>query len=279
MPDVALVDRMRPGDHVCWTFADDHERRRVTGDWVRDGLRDHHLVVYRTASTDALEELAAARVDTCAAIGSGRLRVRPAGTEAFDADAADRTFQADVREALRDGYAGLRAVSDLRWAARRVPGAEQLARYERQLNRHLAAGYAMALCLYDRRLFAEPRMSELTRAHPASVTERASHPVTPLLRMLRHAGGLRLSGEADLSNRDAFSTVLGHLLEDSAAPRVELDLTELRFADATSCRLLVTVARESGGRVRMVGARPSLRRLLALQGAERVPGLLPSVAP
>ncbi|GLY95064.1 hypothetical protein Acsp02_23190 [Actinoplanes sp. NBRC 103695] len=284
MPDVALVDRMRPGDHVCWTFADDRERRRVAGGWVRAGLRDHHLVVYRTGAPDALAELADERIDTRAAIGSGRLRVLPVDqnwlvTGAFDADAADQEFAADLGQALHSGYAGLRAVADMGWAARRVPGAEQLGRYERRLNRRIADGYAMALCLYDRRLFAEPRMSELTRAHPASVTERSTRYGSPLLRMVRCPGGLRLFGEADLSNRDAFAAVLGHLLEDSPAPDVTLDLTELRFADATSCRLVVTVARDSGGRVRTTGARPSLRRLLTLQGAHGVPGLLPPVAP
>lgn len=284
MPDVALVDRMRPGDHVCWTFADDRERRRVTGGWVRAGLRDHHLVVYRTGAPDALAELATERVDTCAAIDSGRLRVLPVDqdwlvTGAFDADAADRMFEAELGQALRSGYAGLRAIADMGWAARRVPGAEQLGRYERRLNRRIADGYAMSLCLYDRRLFAEPRMSELTRAHPASVTERTSRYGSPLLRMVRCPGGLRLFGEADLSNRDAFAAVLGHLIEDSPAPDVTLDLTELRFADATSCRLVVTVARDSGGRVRTLGARPALRRLLTLQGAHGVPGLLPPVAP
>lgn len=283
MTDVALVDRMRPGDHVCWTFAHDGERRRVVGGWVRAGLRDHHLIVYRTGAADAVTELAAERVDTRAAIASGRLRVLPVGEDwlaagAFDADTADRAFHADLEQALRSGYAGLRAIADMAWAARRDPGAEQLGRYERQINRRIAGGYGMALCLYDRRVFAEPRLSELTRAHPAAVTERTPHTGSPLLRMVRRADGLRLSGEADLSNRDAFATVLAHLLEDTTAPEVVLDLTDLRFADATSCRQVVTVARESGGRVRTVGARPSLRRLLALQGAERVPGLLPSVA-
>lgn len=282
MASAALVDRLRPGDHVCWAFADDAERRALCAAAVRGGLRDDQRVVYLTAAVEpgeALAELARARVDTGAALRAGRLRVAGADDTYlapghFDAQAAHAMFREEVRQARRAGYAGLRAVGDMTWAARGVPGTGQLPRYERQVNRLYADGYALAVCLYDRRLFGEPGFGELARAHPATYLPRTSGRVAaPLLRMVRRGGGLRLAGEADLSNRDALATVLTHLLDDSPAPVVTLDLTELRFADASTCELILQLARGSSGRLR-IAARPSLRRLLRLQGADSVPGLL-----
>ena len=83
-----------------------------------------------------------------------------------------------------------------------------------------------------------------------------------------------LAGEADLSNRDAVAAVLHHLLEDTRAGPMVLDVTELAYADATACRLIIETARRAGGRLRAVGARPPLHRLLSLEGAASVPGLL-----
>jgi len=231
------------------------------------------------SADEAIDDLARERVDTTAALRSGRLAVTGAGDAyltggRFDAEAVGAMVAEEVRRARQAGFAALRALGDMAWATRDVPGSEHLPRYERHVNRLYAGGYAMGVCLYDRRLFAEPRLSELARAHPATVTPRAGRIGTPLLRMVRVDAGLRLSGEADLSNRDALATVLTHLLDDSPAPVVTLDLTDLRFADATSCELIVQTARGSAGRLRAVGVRPSLRRLLCLQGAASVPGLL-----
>ena len=182
MADAALVDRLVPGDHVCWTFADDLDRRRLIAAYVRIGLRDHHKVVYLTSALDAdkaVAELRRERIDAPAALTSGRLLVACAddtylASGAFDPEAAQAMFAAEVGRAREEGYAGLRALGDMAWAVWGKPGSEQLAGYERQVNRLYADGYAMAVCLYDQRLFAEPLLSELARAHPATVTPGTS---------------------------------------------------------------------------------------------------------
>ena len=281
MADAALVDRLCPGDHVCWSFPDDAERRRVAVAYVRAGLRERHQVVYLAAAVDpdtALAELTAGGVDTAAAVRAGGLRVVDGnqvylGGGAFDRVAVDAFWRAEIARADRDGYAGLRALGDMAWAARPVPGIGQLPAYEAEVNRAYANGYAMAVCLYDRRLFGEVALAAIGRAHPATVTPRTSRLGVPLLRMARHPAGLRLSGEADLSNREALAAVLTHAVEDGG-PQVTLELSGLRFADANACELVVAAGRAAAGRLRIAGATGSVRRLLVLQGADEVPGLL-----
>ena len=285
MADAALVEQLRPADHVCWTFGDDRERRRVISAYVRGGLRDHHQILILTHAVDpatAVADLVADGVGggAAAAVRSGRLQVAAADEAylaggGFDPDAARAMFRDATRRARQAGYTGLRALGDMGWAARDAPGTEHLPGYESQVNRDYADGYAMAICLYDRRLFGDLRLSGIARAHPATVTPRSSRLGSPLLRMVRRRDGLTLAGEADLSNRDAVTAVLHHLLEDTRAGPMVLDVTELAYADATACRLIIETAGRAGGRLRAVGVRPSLHRLLSLQGATSVPGLLP----
>ena len=287
MADAALVDRLCPGDHICWSFPDDAERRRVALAYVRAGLRDHHRVVYVAAAVDpdtALAELRDGGIDTAAAARNGGLRVVDAnrvylGGGTFDRVAVDGFWRAEMGRTHRDGYAGLRALGDMAWAAGPVPGVGDLPAYEAEVNRAYADGYAMAVCLYDRRLFGDETLAAVGRAHPATVTPGTSPLGVPLLRITRHPAGLRLTGEADLSNREALAAVLAHAVEDAGTDPVTLDLAGLRFADAGACGLIVAAGRDAAGRLRVAGATTSVRRLLTLQGADQIPGLIGGARP
>jgi anti-anti-sigma regulatory factor len=258
--DASLAGRLRPGDHVCWTYADDAERRRIAVTYVRAGLRDHHKVVYCAGdqgSDRALADLVAEGIDVTSALHAGRLDVQAP----HPGHLTRRFWGAAVRQAHREGYAGLRALGDMAWAS-----AKNLDWYEQQLNRVFSDGYGMAVCLYDRRRCAEDTLARVGRAHPCTVSAgRACE--EPRLRMVRSGATLKLTGEADLSNRDALATLLDHLLEDAGPGRtLTVDLADLRFADASTCRLLVDTAREAAGRITYRAARPRVLRLLSLLG-------------
>src|SRR5215213_5109451 len=109
MADAALVERLRPADHVCWTFGDDGERRRVISAYVRGGLRDHHQILILTHAVDpatAMADLAAEGGGgaAAAAVRSGRLQVGAADEAylsggGFDPDAARAMFREATRRA------------------------------------------------------------------------------------------------------------------------------------------------------------------------------------
>jgi hypothetical protein len=113
--DVALVDRLRPGDHLCWTFSEDDERAQVTSRYVGAGLHSGHKVVYFAAAVTpetALVELAAGGAPVGRALDSGQLEVAEAGTNyltgggPFDADATSARLHRLVQQAHWDGYPG-----------------------------------------------------------------------------------------------------------------------------------------------------------------------------
>jgi hypothetical protein len=263
--DVALVDRLRPGDHLCWTFTEDDERARVASRYVHAGLHSGHKVVYFAAAVApeaALVELAAGGAPVGPALDSGQLEVAPAASnylsgDGFDGQATSARYHRLVQQARWDGWPALRALGDMGWAAGGAADHGELHRYEAEMNALYAEAYAMAVCLYDRRLFPHRELSALISAHPASAGPRSRPGEGPLLRIRRAPNELSLCGEADLSNRDAVATILA-----GAPPGLTLDLSGLHFADASICQLIVDAGR--GGGLRTAGVRPALRRLLEL---------------
>jgi anti-anti-sigma factor len=274
--DGATVDRLRLGDHVCWTFDDDRERSEAMAGYVRAGLGQMQKIMYFTDSTPTsavLGDLEAQGVPIGAGLRSGQLTVSTSDETylaggRFDPVAMIGRWGREFAQASREGYTGVRAVGDMSWGHRPVPGTEHLSSYEAELNRVFSDGFAMAVCLYDRRLFSHSDLNRVASAHPGTVGPRSGRDWVPLLRMVRtcEPAGVRLIGEADLSNRDALQTMLRQLMDESAtqvAPIV-VDLTEVTFVDAAAARALVRAETTSEGRLRLTGASPHVARLLEL---------------
>ncbi|MEU4423029.1 MEDS domain-containing protein [Actinoplanes sp. NPDC024001] len=266
MTEASLLDRLTPGDHVCLIFDDEPLRTRSVAAYIRAGLRDHHRILYHGPGGDRVEaELTAQGVDVGTAYARGQLRIggEHLSGATFDPEATIESWRAAARQAAAAGYRGLRAVGDMSWA--RIQD-DRLTWYESRVNRIFAEGFAMGVCLYNRRLFSADRLRWVTRSHPATVTEETDPRAVPLFRAVRISDppGIRLEGEADLSNRHALNAVIEHLLEDGAAT-LTVDVGGLRFADSAAARNLLRVA--DGRQLRLVGCSRSLRRLLTFHSA------------
>lgn len=79
-----------------------------------------------------------------------------------------------------------------------------------------------------------------------------------------YGAGLRVSGEVDLYSRRELGRVLAARL--AAFPQLELEVTELSFADLSAVRelFLATRALSADGLITLVGAQPLLRRVIDL---------------
>jgi anti-anti-sigma factor len=280
-----LVEQLKLGDHVCWTFDDDDERLTAMAHLVTIGIQEGHKVLYVTASMrpeTLLTRLALRGVPTGEALARGQLDVQAAQEMylphgEFDPDAMFSTLGQQITRARDEGWTGLRVVGDMAWALHLEPGAEQLTSYEAQANRLLANGWAMAVCQYDRRLFPDAELRRVASAHAASALAGANGNWRPSLRMRRteNPQGLALVGEADLSNRRAMAAVLGALVDDLPDPRqpIVIDLRGLTFADSAAAGLLVRAGHRAPAGVRLIGCSPQISRVLAMLGADQVPGL------
>ncbi|MEV6342370.1 MEDS domain-containing protein [Actinoplanes sp. NPDC051851] len=260
MAEASPLDRLSPGDHVCLVVDDEPSRSRGLVAYIRAGLQQHHRILYQGQGAGRLRVALAIRgVDVTRAMRSDQLRL--IGSGVFDPAAAIDCWRQETARSRAAGFAGLRAVGDMSGACR--CGADRLAWYESEVSRLLAEGYASAVCLYDRRLFSAADLRRVTCSHPTTITHETDPDAVPLLRGVRtvEPRGLRLEGEADLSNRHALRALMDHLAEDAARSREVLivDLGGLRFIDAAAARILVGVAG-----TRIVGCSPAISRLLAM---------------
>jgi anti-anti-sigma factor len=284
---VALLDGLAPGDHICWMVDDDRTRLQSIATWVSAGIHDHHKILYcGDAPAAVIDSVNGIGVDAYEAVAIGQLRADTAEATyladgAFDPQATLALWAVEAGRARAEGYAGLRVVGDMSWASRRVPGAHLLPQYEIDINTMFTDGFLLGACAYDRRLFDPFDLRRIAWSHAATVNTGNPYDASTALRWRRtaHPCGLRLEGEADLSNREALNAVLRHTLAEFRAGgrTLTVDLAGLRFADTAAARVLVRAAGEGGG-LRLTGASPSLSRLLIFNGAAAVPGLLPPEA-
>ncbi|SCL36602.1 Anti-anti-sigma regulatory factor (antagonist of anti-sigma factor) [Micromonospora nigra] len=275
-----LVDQVRLGDHVCWTYDDESDALAAVGRFAATGLRLGQRVIclLDTLAPTAVRDAVGGPADS--AYPEGRLRLLPAtqGYRTHGPFLPDRLITllaGEIAAAQQEGATGLRLVGDLAPVLRDGTPHEDLCRYEAQVNGLFPDGGVAGLCLYDRRCFPADWLRAVAAAHPATVGPDTARSWTPLLRAYRTTDppGLRLVGQVDTSNRTAFAAVLADAVRRGPADHpVVLDLSGISFVDVGAAHLLAEAGR--GGRgVRLTGCRPSTRRLLDLVRATDPTGL------
>ncbi|MEH0985838.1 MEDS domain-containing protein [Micromonospora sp. CPCC 205556] len=279
----AVADQVSLGDHVCWAHDGEAGGLDAGGRFAARGLSLGHKVVWFTDATSPAvvrAHLDGVGVLTEAALAGGRLRIVPAVESyltggRFSADAMVEELTTEVARARRDERPGLRLIGDMSWAVRHGVPVADLCRYEAETNRVFLDGDVAGMCLYDRRLFPAEYLRPIAAAHPATVGPDAARTWTPMLRAYRtlEPYGLRLVGQVDRSNREAFAALLGQLTgrAPTAQPCV-VDVSELSFADGSAASALVRARRVTPAGVRLVGCRPALHRLLDLVDGTDRPG-------
>ena len=89
-----------------------------------------------------------------------------------------------------------------------------------------------------------------------------------------HLGVIRVSGEVDLANVDYFASVLH--TEARRTSSLALDLSRLSFLGLDGCQVIRRMARElhgRGGTLRLLDAKPLIKRTCLLVGSDGNPGL------
>jgi anti-anti-sigma factor len=75
-----------------------------------------------------------------------------------------------------------------------------------------------------------------------------------------------IDGELDMAREESLIAEIGGLLDDPAAPPVELDLGQVSFVDSSGVRALMRLVHLHGDRVRLGAMSESARRVLDIAG-------------
>lgn len=167
LPGVALS----VGDHICAFYRGEAERNRVLVPYLRAGLEAGDKCIGVLDSTDPDEVGTVlddeARVDPDQLVLYRSEDSYLSGGQ-FSPEDMLAFWEGGVSAAFADGgYPFLRAVGEMTWALRDLPGVELLVAYEAELNRFLPRYPQTILCLYDLERFTDGEvLIDILRTHP-----------------------------------------------------------------------------------------------------------------
>lgn len=273
------MDRLRPGDHACHSFASDEDRWQALRAFALNGFACGEKVICfvdgRTAQSDAVDQICGTSALARSAENRGQLVVYSsarwyAPDSRFEAERTISQTLDAIDEACRDGYTGLRGTGDMAWVLRPGMDPSVLIDYERAAHRELFGDRRYTgLCQYDRRRFSEPLTAAMKRIHPVTLIEGAG-----ALHVTVTDDGLRLAGDCDLVTRDELAAALSQARQRTAGQLV-LDLTDLSFLDSRCATDILGLAAGMRGEQRLeVRCGRYLHRILALLGAGSIPHLV-----
>ncbi|WP_242903862.1 MEDS domain-containing protein [Actinomadura terrae] len=289
------VGDMRLGDHLALFFDDDEERRSIMADYVRDGVRAGHKVIYVSDAVSAPEvfrwlfgEKDAAPDDIAEAMDAGHFVVRTAeetflASGRFDPQESLELMATEIDLALVQGYGGVRIAGEARFSLRRWPGTDQHGDFERMLDEVFMTTdlKAMAICQFDRRWFGAARLADLESCHMGRVRVNDYHDdgtlrITPIF----GPPGAQLSGVLDAATRPAAERVLESISTDTGL--LCLDLRGLTGCDEGGLRMLTRADRPGLGPDRgllLRGVPPVIAERLRSSGLVGMPGVAVEDAP
>jgi signal transduction histidine kinase len=177
MPLATALAQLAPNDHLCSVFESAEERFAVAAPFIRIGLDRGERCLYvaddGTEST-ALEAMHAEGIDVRGALASGSLvmatkEVAYLKQGSFDPERVFAFWAHADTEAKGEGFSALRIVGDTDWVFRGPSGIERWVEYESRMTHVLARQKCLALCQYDRALFAPELILDVIRTHPTVV--------------------------------------------------------------------------------------------------------------
>jgi anti-anti-sigma regulatory factor len=276
----AQITDLKADDHACLTYGEPEELHDLTAAFVRDGLLSGLKVVWLSDSelADPVSELARRGLAIESAIDVGQLAA--AGTvdrllshHSFAVGHAMDWLTGEMTASRLDGYPGLRVALDMSWALRPISGIEQLPEFEESIAAALAGTTVSVLCQYDRERFDSVTLASVAAFHTRSVAAATYH-ADAMLRICRQYAppGIRIAGEIDYRAEEPLALALAEAIRFDGD--VTVNMSELRFIDASCTRLIVDASRSVAQTRKVILRCPSwIAGRFALYGAAEVPGI------
>lgn len=176
--------KLKQGDHTCPIYETLEEQMATAVPFIREGLARGERCLY-IADERSFEQLcaalAAAGVNVEYERGRGALELvtkRDAYLKSgvFDPQEMINHLLATAKQALADGYSGLRVAGEMTWALGPEIGNHRLIEYEALLNRALPGSHIVMLCQYSRPRFGPAVIYDVLRTHPVAVVGHQAYP-------------------------------------------------------------------------------------------------------
>jgi hypothetical protein len=263
---VETVPDAGPADHVCWVYDGAPDLDAAAGRFLGGGLaRGERLLVVGDGMIEALHRNTLPFGGTDELLATGALQVLDlsgacAETPPLAPEQQLTFFDAAIRQAVDDGFTGLRVAAEVSALAADPETRPALVRYEHLADDLMARGSGFtALCAYRGDLCPEA-LSEVASVHPLV---RAPEGVPPF-QVFHDGNGVVLTGSVDTFTAGRLGSVLAE------SPATVLDIGRLSFIDVAGCRALATWAQGLDRPVEVTGASRLLQRVWRLLALDQL---------
>ena len=259
-----------PADHVCWVYDDPRELDAAAARFLAGGLaRGERLLVVGNGMIETLHRETLPFGGTDALLATGALQILDlstayAGSEQFTPERQLAFYDAATRQAIADGYTGLRVAAEGSALAADPTSRDILVRWEHLADGFVASGSGFtAMCAYRSDLSAEA-LADLAAVHPVV---RASEAV-PSFQVFHDDDRVVLTGSVDTVSAPR----LGRVLVESPGARqpAVLDLSLLEFIDVAGCQVLARWVAGLDGPLQVTGASRLVERMWRLLGLDQL---------
>lgn len=240
------------GDHMCLPFRGMDHLVSTARDYITEGLDRRERVTFCKVGPHSLQYAViseAAQVGRSAGADApvlARLTAEPGWSPSTS---PVPTFGRMTEQAVADGFAGLRVLTDATGIVRDPGTRGWWVRGEHLIDRYSPVHPLTVVCGYDVEVLGEDILTEVASLHALT----GGVPCSFLLRAV--GGGLALVGEVDHASAVDLYHALMSIGPDLARP-VVLDLSEHEFMDHSALVALDRAAQGLGTRVHLVGASP-----------------------
>ncbi|HEY0495781.1 MAG TPA: MEDS domain-containing protein [Kutzneria sp.] len=236
-------------DHVCWSYDVVAEFRHRALEFLVEGLALGQRVCYigdgtadaLTADLRRADGMDEALREGAASVTSVRDAYRPDAV--IEPEAQVATYASATKQALADGFAGLRVATDVTTMVRRPAQLDAFARYEHLIDDYMTGQPFAALCGYDRAELGVRAVAQLACMHPAGNRDIAPF---RLYGSTDADCSAELAGDLDLLSAELFPLALRRADPDPRGDRLVLDASKVSFIDHRSLMALDDHAHERG---------------------------------
>jgi hypothetical protein len=165
--------QLSPGDHICAFYPRVAERDEILIPYLSEGLeaRDKCICVVDGVDPEGVLAALGGEVEVGSRLGRHQLDVQRSQETylsggAFAVEAMLDFWDRSVGGALAGEFSFARAVGEMTWALRQMPGVEDLMGYEARLNKFLPRYPQVVLCLYELDRFDGEVLVDVLKTHP-----------------------------------------------------------------------------------------------------------------
>jgi hypothetical protein len=252
-------------DHICWVYdEDDAAFDRAVRTFLAGGLdRGERLLCVGERVIDSISTDADGLGDAEALIARGALRTLTTAqayeaASTFVAGEQRAYYDAATREAIADGYTGLRVVAEVNALAADPATRAELVQWEHLADDFIAEGGGFtAMCAYSGELPGEA-LADVATVHPLVHAPAG----IPPFQVFFDDNRVALTGSVDTFSADRLARVLAS--SPVGAQGAVLDLGRVQFVDVAASRVIARWAQDLNARslpLEVRGASPLLRRM------------------